>query len=180
MPNGVGDVTPGTPADRANLIKGDIILSVNDHDLDAEDGLTLALSTIPPGRTATLKINRKGDLVTRKILVSKYPVSQPPIATNRPKPWRGLRVDFTSVVNPGSDAIAQFMANGGVGIISVETGSAAEAAGLRKNLVITAVDGQPVPTPADFLKAVASKDGKDVTLTTALGPIAGQKIVVGK
>jgi S1-C subfamily serine protease len=180
VPNGVSNVTPGTPADRAGLVADDIILAVNDHDLDTEDGLTMALSTIPPGQTASLKINRRGDLVTKTILVSKYPVMEPPIATNRPKPWRGLRVDFTSVLNPTAVDIAQSMANGGVGIVSVETGSAAETAGLRKNLVITAVDGQAVPTPADFLKAVASKDGKDVTLTTALGPISGQKVVVGK
>jgi S1-C subfamily serine protease len=72
------------------------------------------------------------------------------------------------------------MSQGGVGIVDVETGSPAEVAGLRKNLIITAVDGQPVPTPADFARIVATKDGKDVTLTTENGPRPGQKVVVKK
>ncbi|MDB5349927.1 MAG: trypsin-like serine protease with C-terminal domain [Planctomycetota bacterium] len=183
IPNGVGNVGKGTPADKANLVTGDVILAVGDRQLDEDDGLTMALSTVTAGQTVKLKILRNGRVEEKTILVSKYPVLGPVIASNRPKAWRGLRVDFTSVLggsSPFSEELMRAMSKGGVGIVEVETGSTAEAAGLRKDLVITAVDGQPVPTPADFARVVATKEGKDVTLTTENGPRPGEKVVLKK
>jgi len=183
VPNGVDTVGKGTPAEKADLVTGDVILAVGDRELAAEDGLTMALSTVPAGQNVRLKVLRGDKVLEKTILVSKYPVVGPVIATNRPKPWRGIRVDFTSVLGGGSNTfeLLSNMSQGGVGVTDVETGSAAEAAGLKKGQIITAVDGQPVPTPADFAKAIVGKDGKDVTLTTQNGRGGpGEKVVVKK
>lgn len=180
VPNGISSVGKGTPADKAELLANDVILAVGDRDLDREDGLTMALSNVPAGASVTLKIRRDDRILEKSVLVSKYPVNGPVIATSRPEPWRGLRVDFTSVLNTDGQTVMEAMSKGGVGVTEVETGSPADSAGLKRGVVITEVDGRPVPTPADFARAVAAKDGKDITLTTQLGPIAGQKVVVKK
>ena len=179
VPNGISSVGPGTPADKADLLANDEIVAVGDRQLEPEDGLTMALSNIPAGQTVKLKVLRKGKVLDKTVLVSKYPVNGPVIATNRPAPWRGLRVDFTSVlIANGQAELMQAMSKGGVGVVEIETDSSSDSSGLRPGIVITEVDGKPVPTPADFALAVAAGEGKDVTLTTQLGPIAGQKVIV--
>jgi S1-C subfamily serine protease len=101
------------------------------------------------------------------------------IATTLPALWRGVRVDFTSVLaGATADAdIARAYSHGGVGVIGVETNSPADTAGLKQGMVITEVNGNPVKTPAEFTKAVEGRKGP-VTLTTELGDEPDKKIVV--
>jgi putative serine protease PepD len=57
-------------------------------------------------------------------------------------------------------------AAGGVGISSVESGSAADSAGLKVGDVITAVDGKSVTTPAQLRAVIAAdRPGDKLTLT---------------
>ncbi len=181
-PNQVAQVRPGTPADRADLVEGDLILAVGDHPLDEDDALTMALANVPVGQSVALKVLRSGKTLEKAIMVSKYPVSPRGIVTNRPRPWRGLRIDFTSTLGAGgfNADIMGAMSRGGIGVIEVEPGSPAEQAGLKKDMILTEVDGQAVATPAEFARAVSHKDGQEVTITTQGGPIAGQKVVVKK
>ncbi len=182
VPNAIKSVSPGTPADRANLLTNDLILAVNDRPLDPEDGVTMALANVPAGETVRLKILRGGKVIEAPVLVSKYPVAGPVIASNRPDDWRGLRVDFTSALNPDGRNVMDLMAMGGIGVVEVRPGSAVDQAGLKKGTVITEVNGQPVVTPADFTRAVNAATGKDVTLTLSaqFGDLQGQKVLVKK
>ncbi len=165
-PNVVGGVVPGTPADEGGLILGDEIVAVDGYPVNAEGGVSLALSTAPVGKPVELSVLRGGREIERTVLLSKYPVAGEVIATNRPKPWRGLRVDFTSALagSTFSDAILQTMAKGCVGIVEVVAGSPAETAGLKRGQVISAVEGEPVRTPDEFATAVTDKKGA-ITLT---------------
>jgi serine protease Do len=184
VPNGVANVGRGTPAENAGLVVGDQIVAVGDRTLDDDDGLTMALAEVEVGRDVKLKVRRGDDLVDITAFVSKYPVNYGQvIATNRAKPWRGLRVDFTSVVKNANGfdfTLMTAMAQGGVAVTDVETGGAADLAGLKKDAIITRVDGLPVPTPAAFAKAVAGTEGKPVTLTISSGVDRPRDVVVGK
>ena len=64
--------------------------------------------------------------------------------------------------------------------IEVEPGSPSERAGLRPSTVIIEVDGQAVPTPAAFAKAVAQAQGRDVTLTVQTGAVGKREVVVSQ
>jgi S1-C subfamily serine protease len=180
----VQSVGRGTPAEKAGLVVNDVIVAVDERPLDEEDGLTMALSVVPVGAEVNLTVRRLDQDVKLKVFVSKYPVSGQVIATNRPKPWRGLRVDFPSVLtNAGAFDfnLMSAMAQGGVGVVDVLPGSAADQAGLRRNQIVTEVDGHSVSSPAEFAKATSSTDGKDVTLTTTQpGAFGERKIVIPK
>ncbi len=181
IPNGVGSVQKGTPADHADLVSGDIILAVGGTQLtDDESALPLALASVPVGEPVTLKVLHNGEIKERTLVMSKYPVQGDVIATVRPKPWRGARIDFTSVLSdrPDTEATLQAMSRGGVGVVEVESGSPADSAGLSRGLVITEVEGKRVATPGEFREAVAGLEGKPVTVTTVNGLEVGKKITI--
>lgn len=159
--NVVGGVEPGTPAAEGDLLVDDEIVAVNGKPVDAESGLSLALSAAPVGQPVTLKVRRGDRLLEKSVFLSKYPVTGEIIASNRPAPWRGLRVDYTSILagSTFSDAILQAMAKGCVSVVEVEPDSPAAEAGLRPHQVITRVGGATVRSPGDFARAVAGKTG---------------------
>lgn len=177
--NRVRDVRPGTPAADAELLSGDTIIAVGGNPLSEEDGLSLALSAVPPGQPVVLTVQRDDREIEKTVTMAKYPVQGPVIATTLPAPWRGVRIDFTSVLAGATfaDEIARAYSRGGVGVIRVEPDSPADAAGLKRGMVVTEVDGNPVKTPAEFTKAVEDREGP-VTLTTELGEEPDKKIVV--
>lgn len=171
-PNKIGAVVPGTPAAEGELLHGDAIIAVGDRPVDENSNLSLALSTVPVGEHVKLKIRRGGQVLEKSVLVAKYPSAGEVIATNRPEPWRGLRVDFTSVLggttlNP---SVLTEMAKGLVGVVEVKEGSPSDKAGLRRGQVVTRVGDRPVVVPNDFWEAVRGLKGP-VTLQTDRGPI---------
>jgi S1-C subfamily serine protease len=170
--NVVGSVQPGTPAAEGDLLVDDEIIAVNERPVDAETGLSLALSTAAVGRPVKLTVRRGDRVLEKSVFLSKYPVAGEIIATNRPAPWRGMRVDFTSILagNTFSDAILDAMAKGSVSVVEVEPDSPAAAAGLRPQQIIIRVAGQPVRSPAEFARVVEGKTGP-VELVTDRGTV---------
>ena len=159
--NKIGRVTPGTPAGEGGLVLGDTILAVADRLVVNADTLVLAVNAYPPGTPIKLRILREGKEVEKTVTMSKLPISGEVIATVRSESWRGLRVDFSSTFqkNNRDNALLDAMARGGVVVVDVQPGSAADDAQLKPGQIITAVDGQPVRTPTEFAKAVADHPG---------------------
>jgi S1-C subfamily serine protease len=175
VPNGIRDTDAGTPAAEARLIAGDVITAVGDMPVDDRTPLPLAMALVPVGRSVRIQYLRDGKTGETSVLVSKYPLQGEVIATTRPPSWRGIRVDFASVLGGGLDLKA--LSKGGVGVIEVEANSKAEAAGLKKGMVITSVGGKKVRTPEEFLSHVSGLKGP-VELITELGPEESAKVTI--
>jgi S1-C subfamily serine protease len=58
---------PDSPAAKAGLQKGDIILKVNDIKINLDHPLLYVLYTFLPGDTVELLIDRKGQLIKKEI-----------------------------------------------------------------------------------------------------------------
>ena len=56
----VGRVRPGTPADKAGLRKGDVIVALGGQQVDTADDLHRLISQMPKGRDVSLTYVRKG------------------------------------------------------------------------------------------------------------------------
>jgi serine protease Do len=179
--NMVSNVLRGTPAEQGGLVVNDVIIEVDGERIENGDDLILAVNRAPVGRPLKLKVLRTdhdsgslgGRVLEKTVIVSKAPVQGEVIATNRPRPWRGVRVDYSSAlpfVGPISEQVLEAMSKGGVGVVEVAPGSPAEAAGLKRGQIITAVEDQAVHNPAQFAQAVAGRKGA-VMLMTDLGPV---------
>ncbi len=169
--NRVGDVRINSPAALGEIVANDEIIGVNDVPVHDFDSLILAVNAYSAGDTVRLKIRRNEKVIVRAITLGKYPVEGEIIATNRPKPWRGLRVDYTSAIPLRTFGPSFFDAKeAGVTVVEVEEGSAAAAAGIKRGQLIRRVADKSVANPRAFYEAVGSLDGP-VTLSTDLGTV---------
>ncbi|MBX6312767.1 MAG: PDZ domain-containing protein [Isosphaeraceae bacterium] len=177
--NRVQGVRPGTPAAEADLLAGDEIIAVGDTPVTDRDTLSLAISAVPVGKPVTLKIRRRDEIIEKPVVMAKFPTPPTAIVTNRPKFWRGMRVDYATTLIPPllQEELTRAMMRGGIGIAEVEAGSPAEAAGLRRGQAIIAVDGRPVRTPEEFDRAVRGRTGP-ITLTTQMGEEGEKRVIV--
>jgi S1-C subfamily serine protease len=169
----VSGAEPGSPAADGGVQVHDQIVAVGEIPVTDSESLVVAINSVPAGEPVTLKLVRQGGVIERTVTLAKLKVrGGPVIATNRPEPWRGVRVDYTSTLANTTFAPEAFeaMARRGVLVTEVESGSEAEKAGLKPNQLITRVEGRPVPSPREFARAVAGLKGP-VRLETDQGVV---------
>lgn len=152
-------VEPGTPAALADLKSGDLIEAVDDEPLHDTDSLMLAISRRAPAETVTLTIRRNDRPMEKTVTLAKLGVEGRKVVTAPRPPWRGIEVDYRSVLMSRSGLEPAPFFSAGVAILNVENDSPAWKAGLRPNSAITHVNGHAIDTPADFRAAVADKIG---------------------
>jgi S1-C subfamily serine protease len=149
-------VVHGSPADRAGLKSGEVILSVNDTLVHEADDLFLTVGRQLAGAEVRLEVQSRSGQRTLAVRLAKYYVPTKFIAANRPAAVRGLRVDYASVLVQRGRNPAGIPP--GVVVREVRTGSPADAA-LIQDALITHVNGQAVNTPAEFYRAAAKVIG---------------------
>jgi serine protease Do len=170
--NRVNAVYRNSPAGRGHLQVNDEIIAVNDGPIADFESLILAINAYAPGDSVRLKIRRSDEIIERTVVLAKYPMKGEVIATNRPRPWRGLRVDYTAPVDvPAFGADLMDASAAGVIVTDVEESSPAAAAGLKKGVLILRVADHPIQNPREFADAVAGQQGP-VLLETDIGQIS--------
>jgi serine protease Do len=161
----VADVAAGLPAARAGMLSGDLVTSINGNPIREQDDLFLNVSAALAGTEAQIEVNRGGTLRTIKVRLAKSSHGEPVIASNRPKPFHGLRVDYASTLSIDTNPPE------GVLVKELELGSAAEKKlkdwADRAKLIVVAVDGKPVPTPAEFYRLTAGKASATLDIVEA-------------
>lgn len=171
----VQGVSPGTPAARAGIRGNDVITAIDGHPVRDNDDLFLHIASALAGNEVTVTL-RGARTITARLVKAAH--SEPFIASNQPKPVFGITVDYLSTV-PGDGTI-----EAGVLIREIAVGSAGERKlgewAAKSRLVIVAVDGEVVNTPAEFHKAARAKARLtlDVADTAADSPTPRQKVIL--
>lgn len=157
-------VLPNTGARRAGLKRGDYLLSIGGKRVRSHDDVFLAVGLELAGSAVAVERSRHpdGPAETVKVLLSKYYLPLPSIASQRPPARGGLRVDYTSLLSQRGHGFA--VVPEGVVVREVVPGSAADKAGLRLDQILTAVNGRKVTNPAEYYRALAVA-GAEVKLT---------------
>ena len=72
----VSEVTPGTCAEEAGVLAGDIIVDVGSYPVDSLSALSRALRKFKPGETTVITVNRDGEEKTLEVTFDKKPASE--------------------------------------------------------------------------------------------------------
>ncbi|WP_456413267.1 DegQ family serine endoprotease [Thiolapillus sp.] len=147
----VTQVLPGSAADKAGLVSGDIIIGIDDKEVADGGALRNAVGMLRAGSTVSLSIIRDG----------KQKNIQATIALPKDARAEGGKMSerLEGALLGNLDEDHPLFESGGVEVLQVQINSPAWRAGLRPGDVITSVNRQPVSSLMD-LSALASQTGK--------------------
>jgi serine protease Do len=164
----VGDVTPKSPAEKAGLRNGDIIVEFNGKKVTDSRHLKLEVAKVKPGETVPIEILRDGDTKKLDVAVKEMPGSE----TLAKGDSRDNRDDTgtlngVSVGDLDNRARQDFGLPGtvkGVVVTEVDPDSAAAEAGLKAGDVIQEIDRHPVKSAEEAVRLTEKTDSKRTLL----------------
>ncbi len=148
----ITQVIPGSPADRAGLKEGDVVVKVNGESIDNAADLRNAIGLLRVGTEARIEIIRDGRHRTVKVRIRERSQEQARAGAIDPR----LDGAVLGAIEPGHPLAGQVE---GVEVLEVKRGSPAWVAGLRKGDIIVSVNRQRVKSVADVKRAV--RQGRD-------------------
>jgi Do/DeqQ family serine protease len=145
----VASITPDSPAAKAGLRAGDVVLEVDGVLVDDPAALNYRYALKNIGSTATLGVERNGRRVSLNIRLEAAPEREADeIEITSRSPFSGARVsNFTAEIanrlraDPGSAE--------GVVIINIADGSSAQRVGLRPGDIVLEVNGLKIESTGD-------------------------------
>lgn len=156
----VVNVYRNSPADKAGINPGDLIVSVNGKNVKDSTELTLMVGDIPAGQSGDFVLVREGRRITLKVTIEER-LQEDKIAEQSNLLWPGVSVTPLSALNDqGKKSLKLGDQIRGVVITDVVSGGAAEIAGLRRGDVLTQINGKPVVSLADFYRLLSTARGE--------------------
>jgi serine protease Do len=180
----VASVEPDTPASKAGLKSGDIILKINGQPVASNNDLRLRISQTAPGTAVKLNVFRDGKTFDTDLTLAQYPNetannSSNPAQGNQSESSGGLKgVQVQGITSDISQQLQLPNGTHGVVITSVDQDSAAAAAGVDRGDVIEEVNHKPVTNTDSYRQAIASAGNQPVLLLIYNAQAGGTEYVV--
>ena len=168
----VAQVTPDSPAARAGLKQGDVILSFNDAELKQMRDLPRLVSTSAPDATASVAVWRNGKRQEVSVKIGEAPENPRTASARSSEPLgedraEALGMRFASL----TPELRREMRIGrdvrGVAITGIESGSPADSFGVARGDVLVSINQEPVSNPeeaAEKLSSIARSPQKNALL----------------
>jgi serine protease Do len=153
----VGQVTPGGPAEIAGLESGDVILAFAGKPIDRSAELPLLVTAAKPGAKVELEVWRRNARKSVTVTLAERKAEKLAASdTKAPAGPLGLAVrPLTPEERRGSGSAD--------GLVVVQSGGAAERAGIQPGDVVLALNGTPVQS-VEKLRELVARGGKHVAL----------------
>lgn len=127
----IAQVEPGSPADKAGLEAGDVVIEFNGEEIIEASDLPHTVGLIAPGKKASVIVIRKSKKKRLQVTVGARPDAEESGGSRPDGDLLGLIVEEVS-----DDLRSRWRLSGGVTVVKVAPDSAAEEAGLRSGDVI--------------------------------------------
>jgi serine protease Do len=169
----VGDVLTNTPAEKAGIKPGDVIIAFNDKGISDANSLMLAISECSPGTQATVKLLRNGRMKTIIVTLAELPVTMSQSQNDRDQ----NNSDSGSSMADALDGVTVQDLNRGIRqqlkvpgdirgalVTDVDQDSNSAESGLQRGDVIVEINRQPVNNADDAVKLCRQAKGDQILL----------------
>jgi serine protease Do len=155
----VGDVTSGSPADKAGIRRGDVIVSLDGHEVVDAAALRNDVAAIEPGTRVDVGVERDGHETRLTVQLGERPSSHE-TAGQAAAPESAQRRLGLSVQELTPELASHLGYEGARGalIAGAEAGSPAERAGLRRGDLIVEVNRTPVNSVGDLRRVLSEAE----------------------
>jgi serine protease Do len=159
----ISEIVKGSPADKAGLKQGDIVLELNRMPVKSIGGFRKDISMMEPGTKVDLKVNRKGEVIIIPVTLGNAATD---IANNS-----GITQKLGFEVSELTPDLAKRLGYSGneeaVVITKIKPGSVSAQAGLRPGFLVVAVNHKKVKNLEEFNEIIAEMGNKKRLLLLA-------------
>ncbi|WP_412480101.1 DegQ family serine endoprotease [Azonexus sp. IMCC34839] len=159
----VSSVEKGSPAAKAGLEPGDVILGIDGKSVAAAGDLPAAVALKKPGESARLQVWRKGATQDIEVKVGSF-AEEKVAATETPNADKGRLGVAVRPLSPEEKRQAEVKG----GVIVEQANGAAARAGIRPGDIILSVNGQPIDS-VEQLRGIIAKSGKKAAILVERG-----------
>jgi len=172
----VSEVSPDSPAAKAGLKRGDVILKVNGQTVESANDLRLRISQTPPGTDIKLLISRDGKTQDVSVALAEFPEKE---ANATPGESNGGGLQGVNVQDLTPDLAQQLNLPAGIhGVVVSDVDPASPAAAdLQRGDVIQEVNHKPISNVQQYKQALAAAGNQPVLLLVDRGGVT-QYVVV--
>ncbi len=155
----VASVVPASPAAKAGVLPGDVILSAAGQNIDELKQLPKTIAATHAGTEVMVGVMRQGAMQTLPVVIAALPnddkvaeTTDGPNGVAEPKAKLGLYL--APLTDDARQALKVDPQTKGVLVAKVADGSPAEKAGIRPGSVISMIGQHPVTAPEDLVSRV--------------------------
>lgn len=162
----VADVTPDGPADRADIKRGDVIVSFDGNEIEEMNELPYRVASTPVGKMVKVEVIRKGDRETFDVKIGKLEGEEGRPAVGEAQDM-GMSVQEITPDLAGKMVLSE---TEGIVVVQVEAHSPAAEAGIRTDDIILEIEQEPVKDIEEFNKKIKEyKPGETILFLVKRG-----------
>ena len=169
----INQVSPKSPAEKAGLKSGDVILKLNGNSISRTSDLIYRLNRIAPNQTIQLEVLRDDKIRTISATLGTAP-DDTPAAEDKNNPTNGLGMNIRDLTEAEQ---SRLNVNGGALVREVKRGGLASLSNLVAGDVIVQVNSTPIANSQAFARAIAALPKNSVARIVIIRQ--GQRAIVG-
>ena len=149
----VGDVSAGGPAEKAGILRGDVIVSFDGKEIKDSSELPYRVAATPVGKIVSVEVMRIGQKKNFQVKIGKLKEAREArrVDEAKPGPNLGMHVEMLTPETAGSFGLSD---TSGVVVVEVLAGGPAADAGVQPGDIILEVDQEPVKDLDQFNRKV--------------------------
>ena len=175
----VQGVQQDTPAEKAGVVSGDVILGVDDHDVVGTRDLIDYVAALAPGEGVELEILRDAKRINLEVVLEERPTQvvendSPMPAPRREEATEWLGLELRSLTANLRERSGLDRRQRGVYVSDVSARSVFAERGFQAGVVISGIDDAEIRDLEDLKREVAGLDSGDLVRVEAIVP-GGQR-----